>query len=142
MQSILDKIKKIEALINGTNIAGEQQAAIEALKRLQNRMGELPPQQIGAVEYTLHTTDHWHKRLLLALCGKYQIKPYRYHRQKYTTVMIRVNPQFIDEVLWPEYLLYSKHLEALVEDITSDLIQKIHAVAEEKDISELDSGTQ
>jgi hypothetical protein len=74
------------------------------------------------------------------LCGKYQLHPYRYHRQKYTTVMVRINPQFLNEVLWPEYLFYSKHLEALVEDITSDLIHKIHAVAEEKDILELDQG--
>ncbi len=140
MQSILDKIKKLEALINGTNIAGEQQAAIESKKRLEQRIAELPPQQIAAIEYTLTTSGHWHKKLLLALCGKYQLEPYRYHRQKYTTVMVRVNQQFMDEVFWPEYLLYVKHLEALVEDITSDLIQKIHAVAEEKDILELDQG--
>ena len=88
------------------------------------------------MEYSLHTTDHWHKRLLLALCGKYGLKPYRYHRQKYTTVMVMVNGKFLNETLWPEYLQYSQHLEALVNDITSDLINQIHQVQEETIVAE------
>lgn len=136
MQAILDKIKKIEALINSTNIAGEKQAALAAKKRLLDKVAELPQQSIDPVEYSLHTADHWHKQLLLALCGKYGIKPYRYHRQKYTTVMVMVNGKFLNETLWPEYLQYSQHLEALVNDITSDLINQIHQVQEETIVAE------
>lgn len=136
MQAILDKIKKIEALINSTNIAGEKQAALAAKKRLLDKVAELPQQSVDPVEYALHTTDHWHKRLLLALCGKYGLKPYRYHRQKYTTVMVKVNGKFLNETLWPEYLQYSQHLEALVNDITSDLINQIHQIQEETIVAE------
>jgi len=136
MQSILDKIKKIEALINSTNIEGEQQAALAAKQRLLDKVAELPPQSVDAIEYALHTSDHWHKQLLLALCGKYGIKPYRYHRQKYTTVMVKVSRAFLNEVLWPEYTQYSQHLEALVNDITGDLINRIHQVQEENVLKE------
>jgi len=40
MQAILNKIKKIEALINSTNIAGEKQAALAAKKRLLDKVAE------------------------------------------------------------------------------------------------------
>ena len=83
----------------------------------------------------MYTQDNWHKKLLIALCRKYEIKPYRYYRQKYTTVMVRINEKFLQQVLWPEYLEYSAHLESIVEGITDDLINKIHA-AEEEDIIE------
>lgn len=38
----------------------------------------------------------------------------------------------MDEVLWPDYLRYSKMLGELVEDIMQELINKIHAVQEEE----------
>jgi hypothetical protein len=135
LQSIYDKIKKIEALINGTNVEGERQAAIAAKQRLEAQVPAMPMQHVDAIEYTLSSTDRWHKQLILALCGKYDLKPYRYHRQKYTTVMVRCNETFMDTVFWPEYKVYARHLEALVDEITDDLINKIHKVQEEDVIS-------
>jgi hypothetical protein len=136
MSSLYEKIKKIEALILGTTIEGERQAAIAAKNRLLEQVPDVLPQHVAAMEYTLHTQDHWHKQLIRALCSKYGLETYRYHRQKYTTVMVRVNERFLNEVLWPEYQQYSKHLEALVNEITSDLINSIHHVeGEEKIIS-------
>jgi hypothetical protein len=66
------------------------------------------------VEYTIKTQDSWHKKLFVAICNKYDIKTYRYYRQKYTTVMIKINEIFLNEVLWKEYLEYSGILEELV----------------------------
>jgi hypothetical protein len=38
----------------------------------------------------------------------------------------------MNEVLWPDYLQYSKMLQEVVEDIMKDLINKIHRVDEEE----------
>ncbi|GJM34276.1 MAG: hypothetical protein DHS20C18_32770 [Saprospiraceae bacterium] len=130
MENLIDRIKKIEALIKGAATKGEQEAAISAKARIVEKYPELEIHK-NAKEYALYTSDNWHKKLLLAICRKYGVKPYRYYRQKYTTVMVRINEGFLNAVLWPEYLEYSKLLGALVEEITDDLINKIHAYEEE-----------
>jgi len=125
MSDILEKIKKIEALISGATTYGEKTAAISAKQRILDKYPELDlTQQVK--EWTIRTQDNWHKKLFIALCGKYELKPYRYYRQKYTTVMIKVNEEFLNKVLWPEYIEYSKHLELLMEEIANELINKIH----------------
>lgn len=132
MESIYEKIKKIEALIQGTNVEGERLAAIAAKKRLMETMPVELPQYQHAKEFSLGLNNLWNKKLMLALCGKYELKPYRYRRQKHTTVMVRCNPDFMDRVLWPEYIRYADMLEVLVTDITTDLISKIHHGVEEE----------
>lgn len=129
MEKLLEKIRKIEALIEGTTSEGEKNAAILAKGRLdKKRLEELESEQ---KEYALYTPDNWHKKLLLAICRKYGVRPYRYKRQKYTTVMVNLNEKFLNDVLWKEYLEYSAHLEVLVEEITNDIIRKIHKDEEE-----------
>ena len=125
MNSIINKIKKIESLIARASTAGEKNAAISAKKRLIEKYPELA-QNKKIKEFKIYTTDFWHKKLLLAICRKYEINPYRYKRQKYTTVMIRTNRKFLDEILWKEYVEFSDLLESLIEDITDEVISKIH----------------
>jgi hypothetical protein len=125
MDHLIEKIKKIEALIIGASTEGEKNAAISAKERILNKYQGLDIHR-NPKEYSLYTSGEWHKKLLLAICRKYNVKPYRYKRQKYTTVMVKVNEEFLQEVLWKEYLEYSEHLEELVKHITEDLINKIH----------------
>ncbi len=131
MENLQEKIKKIEALILGTQTKGEKNATISDKDRILKK--KYPELEINrdAVEFNLSTTDYWHKKLLLAICRKYGLKPYRYKRQKYTTVMVYVNEVFLNTVVWKEYLEYSRHLESLVDDITNDLISKIHKEEDE-----------
>lgn len=124
MNELLEKIRKIEALIEGAKTEGERNAAILAKIRVNNKL--IKEQQLELKEYALYTQGNWHKKLLLAICRKYGVSPYRYKRQKYTTVMVRINENFLNDVLWKEYLEYSEHLEKLVEEITDSIIQKIH----------------
>ncbi|MFN8578257.1 MAG: hypothetical protein U0354_15575 [Candidatus Sericytochromatia bacterium] len=131
MKNLLDKIKKIESLIAGAKTDGEKNAAISAKERILQKFPELKINS-NLKEYTLYTPDTWHKKLLIAICRKYEIKPYRYYRQKYTTVMIRVNEDFLNNVLWKEYTESSKLLEELIGEITDDLIEKIHKYEEEE----------
>ena len=130
MQDVLEKIKKIEALILGAKTEGEKSAALSAKERILEKFPELEKSK-NLKEFTIDTPDLWHKKLLIAICRKYEVSPYRYHRQKYTTVMLKVNPDFLNNVLYKEYLEYAKYLEELVGDIMDDLIGKIHEYEEE-----------
>ena len=125
-----DKLKKIEALIAGGKSDGERQAALFAkqriLERLQEEVNSRP------VEYTVPLGNPWKKKLFVALCSKYQLRTYRYKRQKYTTAMVKASPDLIKNVLWPEFNKYSSLLEELVGEIIDDLITQIHDVKEEE----------
>ena len=35
---------------------------------------------------------------------RYGLRPFRYRRQRLTTVMVRVPRGFVDQVLWPEFV--------------------------------------
>lgn len=133
MSTIQEKIQKIEALIAKSTEAGEIQAARAALERMKQIHADSPDTR--EMEFSMYTTDNWHKRLLMAICRKYGLKPFRYHKQKYTTVMVRTSKDFMNKVLWKEYQEYALILEGLVEEITGDLINKIHQDQEEELIS-------
>ncbi len=125
---IADKIRKIEALIAGAKTEGERQAAEFAKQRLQEKMTAQP------LEYTVRLHSRWEKKLFVAICSKHGLRTYRYIRQKYTTAMVRVAKPFMDLVLWPEYNKYASILHRLIEEISTDLISKIHLVEEDETI--------
>jgi hypothetical protein len=66
--------------------------------------------------------DGWSRRLMVALMRRYDIQPYRYHRQRYTTVMARVPAAFVKETLWPEFLELNKTLHSYLEEVTARVI--------------------
>src|ERR1044071_7819113 len=100
-----DKIKKIEALIAGAKSDGERQAAALAKNRILERFqAEVA---VKPIEYNVPLGNHWNKKLFVALCSKHKLRPYRYKRQKHTTVMVRAEPSFVEGVLWPEFKKYS-----------------------------------
>ena len=122
---IADKIRKIEALIAGTNSEGERRAAEFAKQRLQEKIVAQP------LEYNVRLESPWKKKLFVAICGKHGFHTYRYMRQKRTTTMVRVSKPFMVSVLWPEFNKYATILDKLTEEILTDLISKIHLVKDE-----------
>lgn len=130
--SILEKLAKIEALIQRASSEGERQAAVFAKQRvlasLQERQSQMP------TEYKVSFDSPWKKRLFVALCRKHGLSTFRYYRQKYTTTCLRARKDVMDDLLWPEYTRYAKILEELVEDVMRDLINKIYEVKEEETV--------
>jgi hypothetical protein len=122
---IVDKIRKIEALIAGAKSDGERQAAEFARQRMQEKMDAQP------IEYSVRVNSPWKKKLFIAICNKHGLRSYRYARQKYTTAMVRVSKHYMDSVLWPEFNRYALLLDKLTDEILTDLISKIHMVKEE-----------
>ena len=55
---------------------------------------------------------------------RYDLAPYRYKRQRYTTVMVRVPKSFVDQTLWPEYQQLKAALEEYLNDATDRIIRE------------------
>src|SRR3984957_19025536 len=82
--SLLEKLRKIEALHAGTTIDGEREAARRAAERIRARLEELRGRETD-VELHYRLPDPWKRRLFLALCRRYGLKPYREPGRRYST---------------------------------------------------------
>src|SRR5712664_636930 len=118
-----EKLRKIEALFAGAGTAGERLAAEAALERVRERLAELDRQDPSA-EMQFSMPDQWSRHLFIALCRRYGLKPYRYHRQRRTTVMVRAPRRFIEQVLWREFRDLDADLQAYLHEVTLKVIRE------------------
>src|ERR1700730_11595793 len=126
-----EKLRKIEALFAGAGTAGERCAAEAALERVRERLAELRRQD-PSIEMQFSMPDQWSRHLFLALCRRYGLRPYRYHRQRRNTVMVRAPKGFIDEVLWPEFAELNRALGAYLLEVTLRVVrEEVHSDASE-----------
>lgn len=131
---LLEKLRKIERLYAGAATPGEKEAAADAMRRIQQRLKKTEKAE-RPIEYKFTLVDGWSKKLFIALLRRYDLRPYRYARQRRNTVMARVPKSFVDDTLWPEFMELSKVLQQYLEDITSRVIAEgIHADASEEEI--------
>lgn len=122
-QELVEKLQKIEALFSGAATEGERGAAQDALDRIRERLRSVEREE-EAKEYKFSLENQWNRRLFLALLRRYGISPYRRPRQRFTTVMAKVPPSFVDGTLWPEYLELSGVLERYIDEITERVIRE------------------
>lgn len=124
---LLEKLRRIEALHAGATTPGERTAAAEAQRRIINRLGQLrrsdPP-----VEYRFSMENVWSRKLFVALARRYGLEPYRYYRQRYTTVMLRVPVSFVKQTLWPEFQALNEALREHLDTVAEQLIREAVAV--------------
>lgn len=115
------KLASLEALYAGAGTPGERAAAGSALERLRERRATMerldPP-----VEYRFTFENLWVCKLFVALLRRYGLQPYRYYRQRYTTVMVKVTCSFVDDILWPEYLELQKELVSQLDALAEEII--------------------
>jgi hypothetical protein len=118
-----DKLRKLEALFAGAGTPGEKSAAEAGLERIRARLAEMegsdPP-----IEMQFSLPDQWARKLFLALCRRYGLKPYRLARQRRPTVMLRVPKLFLDQVLWPEFKELSAALSRYLDEVTTRVIRE------------------
>lgn len=126
-----EKLRKIEALFAGAGTAGERLAAEAALERVRARLAEIERRD-AAVEMQFSMPDQWSRQLFLALSRRYGLRPYRYPRQRRTTVMLRVPQDFLDQVLWPEFQELNQALRIYLNEVTLRVIRdEVYADASE-----------
>jgi len=118
-----DKLRKIEALFAGAGTAGERLAAEAALERVKARLTELGSRD-PAIEMQFSMPDQWSRQLFMALSRRYGLKPYRYRRQRHTTVVIRAPKGFVDMVLLPEFNELNLALRTYLNEVTLRVIQE------------------
>lgn len=122
-----ERLRKVEALYFGAATAGEREAASAAAERLKAKLDEAgrsdPP-----IEMKFTMPDQWSVRLFLALCRRYGVRPYRYARQRSTTIMVRAPRRFFDAVVWRQFSELHTDLWVFFEQTTEKLIRDaIHA---------------
>ena len=97
-----ERLRKVEALYFGATSAGEREAAGAAAERLKAKLDEAaridPP-----VEMKFSLPDEWSVQLFIALCRRYGVRPFRYARQRRTTIMVRAPRRFFDTVVWRQF---------------------------------------
>jgi hypothetical protein len=131
---LLERLRLIEALHEGGATAGERAAAAAARERVRARLRAME-REAPAVEYRFTLGDRWSRRLFVALLRRHGVRPYRYSRQRHTTVMARVTRKFAEETLWPEFqeleAALSAHLDGVTDSIIHDAINPDASEAEE-----------
>lgn len=137
IEDLIAKLRRIEALHAGATTQGEQSAAEAARLRIIQRMREIEAIE-KPTEYQLSLPDPWKRQLFIALARRYDLKPFRYKRQRHSTVMLRVQPSFMDDNLWPSFRRLADELGNYLQDVTN----KVIAEAINGDMSDLAQETQ
>ena len=120
-ERLLQKLQKLEALFAGAYAQGERDAAANAMDQIKARLDGFR-QSDPPVEYTFTLQDAWSRKLMLALMRRYGIEPYRYRRQRHTTVVAKVPASFVDQTLWPEFQQFSEILKTYLDAVTDRII--------------------
>ena len=135
-EELIAKLEKVERLFAGATSDGERLAASLAQARLKERLEEFVEIE-QAEEWKFSLNDQWSRKLFVALLRRYGIKPYRYKRQRHTTVMARVPASFVNEILWPEYSELNNVLTSYLASITDRVINNhIHKNTDEAEVVE------
>ena len=121
-QRLIERLKRIETLFaDAAATAGERTAAGEARERIRQRLAAFA-QVDPPVEYSFALRNPLSHKLFVALLRRYDIRPYRYARQRYTTVMARVSAGFVRETLWPEFVELDHTLQSYLNEETNRII--------------------
>jgi hypothetical protein len=122
-EQLRDRLRKIQALFEGATTAGERAAAAAAIERIKKALGGAarvePP-----VEFQFSIPDPWQRRLFTALCRRYGLRPFRYKRQRLTTVVVSAPRSFVDRTLWPEYQELRAALNSYLNEATERIIRE------------------
>ena len=122
--TLIEKLRKIEALFAGAATEGERTSANRARQRILQRLADLLTED-PLVEYKFTFRDMWSRKVFVALLRRYDLKPYRYHGQRYTTVMVQVPERFVAETLWPEFQKINAELNAYLQEVTDRVVKKV-----------------
>jgi hypothetical protein len=121
-EGLRDKLRKIEALFAGAATAGERAAAGAAAERIRARLRDSERRE-RAAEIRFSLPDPWSRRLFIALCRRYGLRPFRYPRMHRQSLVVRVPRTFLDQVLWPEFAEINAALSEYLADITDKMIR-------------------
>lgn len=118
-----ERLRKIQALFEGATTTGERNAAAAAIERIRKALGAAA-QTERPVEFQFSMPDPWQRRLFTALCRRYGLAPFRYKRQRYSTVVVMAPGSFVRQTLWPEYQELREALNSYLNEATERIIRE------------------
>lgn len=134
-QKLFETLRKIEALYAGAATPGERDAAASARERIRARLESVTEHE-RSEEYRFSMDNPWSRKIFIALLRRYGIEPYRYDRQRRSTIMARVPRSFVEQTLMPEFEEMNRalfdHLERITDDIISQEIS--HDTSEAREV--------
>jgi hypothetical protein len=122
-EQLRERLRKVETLYFGATSAGEREAAGAAVERLKAKLDEAALRDVP-VEMKFSLPDEWSVRLFVALCRRYGVRPFRYTRQRRTTIMVRAPRRFFDTVVWRQFSDLHTDLLIYFEQTTERLIKE------------------
>lgn len=122
-EQLRERLRKVEALFLGAATVGERDAAEAAAARLKAKLEEASRIE-RPEEMKFSLPDQWSVRLFIALCRRYGLRPYRYARQRHTTVMVKAPRRFFDAVVWRQFSDVHSDLWLYFEQTTERLIRE------------------
>jgi hypothetical protein len=120
--TLREKLRKIEALFAGAATPGERAAAGAAAERIRARL-RASERRERPVEMRFSLPDPWSRRLFIALCRRYGLRPFRYRRMHRQSLVVKVPATFLDQVLWPEFAEINAALSEYLADVTDKVIR-------------------
>lgn len=120
---LYETLRKIEALYAGAATSGERDAAASARERIRARLASVA-QEEQSEEFRFMMDNPWSRKIFVAMLRRYGIDPYRYPRQRRTTVMARVPRSFVEDTLMPEFQAMNRALIEHLERITDEIISQ------------------
>ena len=82
--------------------------------------------------------DVWSRKLFIALCRRYGLRPFRHRRMHRQSIIIKAPKSFTEKVLWSEFLELDAALVSYLAEITDKVIREaVHGeVGEAEEIDE------
>jgi hypothetical protein len=121
-ERLKEKLRAIEALFAGATTEGERDAADRARQRIKTRLLGLQGEKQVEWQFSL---DPWSRKLLVALARRYGLEPYRYRRQRYSTLIVKASERFLQETFLPEYDAMSKTLDEHLTAVTARVVAEV-----------------
>lgn len=121
--SLREKLRRIEALHAGTTSDGEREAARQAAERIRARLAEARAVEPD-VTLTYFVLDPWKRKLFVALCRRYGLRPFRRPRQRHSTVQVTAPETFHNRILWPEFNALATELEIHLAEVTDRVVRE------------------
>ncbi len=122
-RDIREKLAKLEQLFARGATPGERAAAGAARDRLQASLNvEAAHDEEPEIELQYSLPDVWSVRIFVALCRKHGVRPYRYPRQRRTTVMVRARQAGFERTVASEFRTLYRELTAYFDETVNHLI--------------------
>ena len=121
---LIEKLRSIEALFAGAMTPGEKDAAGRARERIIARIADVQAVD-PAVECQFSMPDPWSRRVFVALLRRYGLDPYRYKRQRKSTIVVKIPESFANEILLPEFNQISRSLHEYLTEVTDRVVAEV-----------------